>query len=154
MRPDNLAGGLDAARRRLARLGLEREAAVFRASGFDAGRERRARALWDGKALARGYRGTAARLERWLAQAHRLDLEAAAREAFLLGDEAIRQIVFDPLLPAPLVDEQARAAFVDTVVRFDAAGQAIWKEFLDDTPLTRRRSSTRAAARTPMEARR
>ena len=154
VRPDNLAGGVGAARERLSRLGLERDAAVFRASDFDAGRGRRARALWDVKALERGYRSTRTRLERWLASARRLDLDAAARESFLLGDEAIRQLVFDPLLPAPLVDEQARAAFVDTVIRFDAAGQAIWKEFLSDTPATRHRQVPRAATRTAMEARR
>jgi len=154
VRPDNLAGGVDTVRSRLVRLGLERDAAVFRAGGFDADRERRARALWDGRSLARGYRSTGTRLERWLANARRLDLDAAARESFLLGDEAIRQLVFDPLLPAPLVDEQARAAFVDTVVRFDAAGQAIWKDFLDEIPATRRRPVRRAAARTAMEARR
>jgi phenylacetic acid degradation operon negative regulatory protein len=94
------------------------------------------------------------RLERWLANARRLDLDDAARESFLLGDEAIRQIVFDPLLPAPLVDEQARAAFVDAVIRFDAAGQAIWKDFLNDTPATRRRPVPRDAARTALETRR
>jgi phenylacetic acid degradation operon negative regulatory protein len=154
LRPDNLAGGVDAARERLTRLGLERDAAVFRASGFDAGRERHARALWDGRALARGYRRAGARLERWLAGAHRLDLDAAAHESFLLGDEAIRQLVFDPLLPAPLVDEQARAAFVETVIRFDAAGQAVWKDFLNDTAARPRRPLPRAAARIALEARR
>jgi phenylacetic acid degradation operon negative regulatory protein len=154
LRPDNLAGGVAAARERLTRLGLERDAAGFRAGGFDAEHERRARALWDGKALARGYRATRVRLERWLAQAHRLDLDTAARESFLLGDEAIRQLVFDPLLPRPLVDEEARAAFVDAVTRFDAAGQAIWKDFLNDTPATRRRPVPRDAARTALETRR
>jgi phenylacetic acid degradation operon negative regulatory protein len=151
VRPDNLAGGIAAARERLNRLGLERDAAVFRASGFDAGRERRARSLWDGRALQRGYHATRVRLERWLANAGRLDLEAAARESFLLGDEAIRQLVFDPLLPRPLVDEPARAAFVEAVIRFDAAGQAIWQDFLNHTPATRRRPVPRAASRTTLE---
>ena len=154
LRPENLAGGVAAVRDRLMRLGLERDAAVFRAGGFDAGHERRARALWDGKALERGYRATRARLERWLANAPRLDLDTAARESFLLGDEAIRRLVFDPLLPRPLVDEQERAAFVDAVTRFDAAGQAIWKDFLSNPPATRRRPVPRAAARTTLEARR
>lgn len=152
LRPDNLAGGVDAARERLVRLGLQRDAAVFNASGFDAGRERRVRSLWDGRALERGYRATRVRLERWLANAPRLDLDTAARESFLLGDEAIRRLVFDPLLPAPLVDERARAEFVETVVGFDAAGQAIWKEFLSGTPATRGTRKARAAARTAMEA--
>ncbi|MCL4185873.1 MAG: PaaX family transcriptional regulator [Burkholderiaceae bacterium] len=132
LRPDNLAGGVAAARARLQALGLEPEAAVFVARAFDEDRERRAAALWDGAALTRGYRDTRARLEAWLGGADSLGLDVAARESFLLGNDAIRQLVFDPLLPAPLVDVEARRAFVDTVVRFDAAGHAIWNRFLRD----------------------
>jgi phenylacetic acid degradation operon negative regulatory protein len=155
VRPDNLVGGVAAVRQRLTRLGLERGAAVFQAAGFDADRERRARSLWNGTALARGYRATRARLERWLANAYRHEPDAAARESFLLGNEAIRQLVFDPLLPRPLIDEEARAAFVDTVIRFDAAGQAIWKYFLHGDAVTRRAPTPRrATTRTALEAHR
>ena len=133
LRPDNLAGGVDAARERLFKLGLEPAAAVFVAQGLDAGREQRARALWDGAALDRGYRETRRRLDDWLTRADALELEVAARESFLLGNDAIRQLVFDPLLPAPLVDADARHAFIDAVVRFDAAGQAIWNRFREET---------------------
>lgn len=142
LRPDNLAGGVEAARERLLKLGLESDAAVFVAHGFDAARERRAAALWDGRALTRGYRETRARLEDWLARAGSLALELAARESYLLGDAAIRQLVFDPLLPAPLVDVDARRGFLDAVVRFDAAGHAIWNRFLREG--IGRRASTRA----------
>jgi len=142
LRPDNLAGGVGEVRERLLKLGLEPEAAVFVARSFDAARERRAAALWDGPALTRGYRDTRARLEKWLGRADALSLERAARESFLLGNGAIRQLVFDPLLPAPLVDVQARREFADTVARFDAAGHEIWNRFLrDGVP---RRASTRA----------
>lgn len=133
LRPDNLIGGVDAARARLFKLGLEPEAAVFIARGLDAGREARAHTLWDGAALDRGYRDTQARLDDWLARADGLELEVASRESFLLGNDAIRQLVFDPLLPAPLVDADARHRFIDAVVRFDAAGQAIWKRFQEET---------------------
>ncbi len=142
LRPDNLAGGVEAARERLLKLGLESDAAVFVAHGFDAARERRAAALWDGRALTRGYRETRARLEDWLARAGSLALELAARESYLLGNAAIRQLVFDPLLPAPLVDVDARRGFLDAVVRFDAAGHAIWNRFLREG--IGRRASTRA----------
>jgi phenylacetic acid degradation operon negative regulatory protein len=130
LRPDNLVGGVAAVRARLAKLGLERDAAVFVAKDFDAGHEKRARALWDGRALTRRYRRTGRRLDAWLAGAGKLPPESAAREAYLLGNEAIRELVFDPLLPSPLVDVAARRAFVDAVVRFDAAGHAIWSRFL------------------------
>lgn len=130
VRPDNLEGGVAALRGRLYGLGLDRGAAVFRIGALDRAREKRARALWDGRALARGYRATRARLLRWLDGARPPGLDAAARESFRLGDAAIRQLVFDPLLPSPLVDEAARRAFVDALVRFDAAGHAIWRDFL------------------------
>jgi phenylacetic acid degradation operon negative regulatory protein len=129
LRPDNLEGGVDGARRRLRSLGLDEEATVFVAGGFDAEREASVRALWDGRALSTGYSRTRAELERWLAQAGKLSPDVAARESFLVGDRAIRQLVFDPLLPEPLVDGEARRAFVDTLRRFDSAGQSIWRTF-------------------------
>ena len=58
-----------------------------------------------------------------------LDPDVAAREAFLLGGAAIRKVVFDPLLPPPFVDTEARRAFVETVERFDRAGRVIWQRF-------------------------
>lgn len=128
VRPDNLAGGVAGLRERLAKLGVEPGAPVFLASEVDAAREQRARALWDGKSLTRAYRQTRHQLEKWLARASDLEPEVAARESFLLGNEAIRQVVFDPLLPEPLVDGAERRAFVDTVIRFDRAGRDIWRD--------------------------
>lgn len=132
VRPDNLEGGVAAVRERLSRLGLEAGAAVFLASEFDPAREKRARALWDGKILTRAYRQTRQQLEKWLAHADDLEPEVAARESFLLGSEAIRQVVFDPLLPEPLVDTAARRAFVATVIEFDGAGRDIWRRLFRD----------------------
>jgi phenylacetic acid degradation operon negative regulatory protein len=129
LRPDNLRGGVEAVRARLTGLGLGAEAAVFRASGFDPEREGRALGLWQGTP-AESYGAEAARLTRWLEQAETLPLQQAARESYVLGDAAIRRIVFDPMLPAPLADEAARRAYVDTAKRFDDAGRRIWAEFL------------------------
>lgn len=127
VRPDNLVGGVGEVRSRLHRLGLDEAAAVFVATDFDTSRESRARTLWDGRALTRGYRSTRRRLERWLDRAGSLDPRAAAREAYLLGNEAIRLLVFDPLLPAPLVDVDERRAFAQAVRRHDEAGRACWR---------------------------
>jgi phenylacetic acid degradation operon negative regulatory protein len=127
VRPDNLTGGVDEARERLLRLGLEPAAAVFVATGFDAEREARAGKLWDGERLSQAYRTTRRELEQWHMHAGTLGPEAAAREAYLLGNEAIRQIVFDPLLPAPLVDVEERREFVAAVRRHDDAGRDCWR---------------------------
>ncbi len=127
VRPDNLAGGVAAVRARLHGLGLDDAAAVFVATGFDKERDARARNLWDGRSLTKTYRATRRKLERWLDRADSLAPEAAAREAFLLGNEAIRLLVFDPLLPAPLVDVDERRAFAAAVRRHDESGRAIWR---------------------------
>ncbi|MET0917366.1 MAG: PaaX family transcriptional regulator C-terminal domain-containing protein [Burkholderiales bacterium] len=130
LRPDNLVGGVHAIRERLVKLGLEKAAAVFVAKGFDPSRERRARTLWDGRALTRRYRAKSRHLGDWLARSGTLKPQVTARESFLLGNDAIRGLGFDPWLPAPLADVEARHVFVDAVVRFDTAGHAIWKRFL------------------------
>jgi phenylacetic acid degradation operon negative regulatory protein len=128
VRPDNLEGGVDSVRARLHKLGLDAHAPVFIARGFDEAREQRARGLWDGKALTKAYRDTRRKLENWLARADQLEPDVAAREAYLVGHDAIRRLVFDPLLPAPLVDVDERRAFVETVIAYDRAGHAIWQE--------------------------
>lgn len=130
VRPDNLAGGVDQVRARLHKLGLEESAAVFVATCFDRARESRARRLWNGKTLSKGYAQARQRLETWLARAPSLDLAAAARESFLIGSAAIRDLVFDPLLPAPLVDVEERGTFVDTLIEFDRVGHEIWRRLL------------------------
>lgn len=129
VRPDNLPGGVDALRQRLLTLGLEPAANVFVAQGFDAKREAAARALWDGAALSAAYDRSRADLDRWLDEALALDPDVAAREAFLLGGKAIRQVIYDPLLPEPLVDAGAREAFFAATRRFDTAGRRLWQRF-------------------------
>ena len=127
IRPDNLTGGVATVRERLHTLGLDAHAPVFIAQQFDAEREQRARKLWDGKALTKTYRETRRKLENWLARADQLESDVAARESYLVGHDAIRQLVFDPLLPEPLVDVDERRAFVETVLKYDRAGHAIWQ---------------------------
>lgn len=131
LRPDNIERDLDAVRQRLRTLGLEREASVFIAGAFDSAREARIAKLWNGKALSANYRKLRGELDTWLRAYEALDPDVAAREAFLLGGKAIRHIVYDPLLPAPLVDAEARHAFVDTVRRFDQVGRLIWQRLYE-----------------------
>lgn len=130
VRPDNLCGGVDAARLRLATLCQDDGMPVFQVRQLDAARDLRARALWDGTALTAHYRREQHRLEDWMARHTQLPIEQAAREAFQLGDAAMHELVFDPLLPEPLVDVAARQAFTATVLRYDKVGRAIWRRFL------------------------
>lgn len=131
VRPDNLSGGVEGVRARLHGLGLERGASVFAASAFAPDVEARAVGLWDGKALTASYEKSRVQIERWLARAPQLEPDVAARESFLLGSRAIRQIVYDPLLPPPFVDVEARRAFGHAMKEMDREGRRIWRRFFE-----------------------
>ncbi len=133
VRPDNLEGGVEALMARLHHLGLGTDCAVFVASQFDVPTHARVHALWDSNALNASYRRTRDQLDTWLDRADELEPDVAARECFLLGRKAIRQVVFDPFLPHPLVDVDLRRAFFESVVRFDRAGHVIWQRFFESS---------------------
>ena len=143
LRPDNIEADIAAIRTRLYALGLEREALVCGCTSLDASTEAAVDALWNGVALHHAYRATQERLQRWLDGAARLPIDQAARESFFLGGAAIRQLVYDPLLPEPMVDAALRQAFIDSVHAFDAAGRALWARFYDT--LTTPDAATRRA---------
>ncbi|MDF1820157.1 MAG: PaaX family transcriptional regulator C-terminal domain-containing protein [Alcanivoracaceae bacterium] len=141
IRPDNLAGGVAAMRERLYGLGLESAALVAGLHELDADSQARAMGLWPAAQLNRDYRRTRSRLQAWLSQCDALEPEVAAREAFVMGDAAIRQMVFDPLLPDALVDGEARQAFFDTLLAYDEAGQGIWRRLYQHASDHRQASS-------------
>ena len=137
IRPDNMVGGIEKVRQRLFALGVDRAAVVFQAQDFSQEHHQQITHLWNGEELNRLYTTEQAKLQAWLEQYADIELEAAARESYLLGGQAIRHVVFDPWLPPPLVDTEARAIFLETVKRFDETGKAIWQQLFslhDDLP--------------------
>lgn len=64
----------------------------------------RARQRWNVSALDTAYRDTTAHLSAWFDQTCTCPLDQAAREAFAIDHDAIRQLVYDPLLRAPMID--------------------------------------------------
>lgn len=130
VRPNNIEPDIESLRRRLIDLGLEPAALVFQAMGFEEAQVQRIQNLWNGELLNDSYRRNCEQLESWALRAEQLRLDAAARESFTLGREAIRQIVFDPLLPQPMVDVALRSEFVAATQRFVDHGHQIWRTFL------------------------
>lgn len=131
IRPANIAGGMDLIRSRLVALGLEPHAAVFVARDFDTDRTRRAPTLWDTEGLLAGYRQGREVLAASLQQLPSLPVADAARHAYLTGNAAIRHLVFDPLLPEPLVPTRERVAYRAEVLHYEAVGRRVWREFFD-----------------------
>lgn len=131
VRPNNIEPDVAAVHDRLRRLGLEDSAPVFLISAWQEPDEARVRALWENQDRDAAYLQHCETLETWLERAPGLDPADAARESFLLGSRAIRDLVFDPLLPDVFVDAAARQRFFDAVRRYDAAGHAIWQRFFE-----------------------
>jgi len=130
VRPDNLRGGIDAVRAELVALGLDSAALVFAMAQLDPETEARARALWNGAALSRGYRTTCATLARSAARLESMHTHDAMVESFILGGQAIRQLALDPLLPEPIVPPAERSALVDATRHYDRLGRSCWRSFM------------------------
>lgn len=131
IRPNNLQGGIDSVRQRLLNLGLG-EATIFKACDFDTIRQSKALALWSDMHLEKHYKEMSQRLSDWLKYKETLDNETLLQEVFMLGDAGIRSVIFDPLLPEPLVNEEARQQYFDTVQHFNEEGRKLWLAFFEE----------------------
>ncbi len=58
-------------------------------------------------------------------------LPAAAAETLLLGRQAIRAIMRDPLLPERLCPSDALTALIAAMTRYDRLGKRIWARYLE-----------------------
>ena len=126
IRPNNLAGGAEQVRSRLYRLGLEKSARIFTLGDFSAAEQTMAMNLWDRDSLNKQYQVGRQQMLDWMAGAQTLDDNTAARESYMLGGETLRHLAFDPLLPAEMVDVQARKAYIETMKTYDDLGREIW----------------------------
>ena len=130
VRPDNLAGGVDAVRTQLRALGLEPDALVLLVAGLDEATDERARRLWPVARLVAGQRSARLALERSERRLPALPESRAMVESFELGGNAIRQLALDPLLPEALLPGRERELLLETMLRYDRAGRACWARFL------------------------
>lgn len=140
VRPDNLEGGLEVFAARLHELTGDSAALVFRIDELAGGEDARARTLWDTGALDADYRAHTERLEASAARLPSMPRDAAIREAFLLGRDAIRTIVLDPLLPEQLVPGAHRRALIDAMRAYDKLGVGMWLDYLEVDAEAQRRA--------------
>ncbi len=131
LRPDNLVGGVAAARRQLLGLGLAPGTVVAWLGELDVATERRARELWSADELTRGYESARGELAASVDRMSGLTADEAMVETFQVGGRVLRQLVLDPLLPEPIVPEGPRLALLDDMRRYDRLGRSAWAAFLD-----------------------
>lgn len=130
IRPANIQGGAGVVREKLQVLGLSQQAVVFCAFDLDSKLHLRTRKLWNTAELEQRYQQGVTELKESLNRLPTLSLEDATKESFEIGDNALHQLVFDPLLPSPLIDESLRREFAELVKHYDDIGAQIWHQFL------------------------
>ena len=133
IRPNNLEGGVDTLRERLVTLGYSPMPMMMKLTRLDAETDRRARSLWNIEELEAGYRTSRDRLLASTDRLSSLSESEAMAETFRFGGEAVRRIVLDPLLPAPVVDVSARRALVEAMRQYDRLGRDYWKSWAGES---------------------
>lgn len=130
-RPDNLAGGRDALHEHLSQLGLDPRAELIGVTltpTQSAVLQRQYRVEAD----ALRCRTLATKVEALLARMkHRAPRQVAA-PSFFLGDEVLRFLARDPLLPESWASPAPRKRLADLMSRLDEHGRAVWRSLLEE----------------------
>ncbi len=82
--------------------------------------------FWHPAALLRDYRDMTVRLQESAERLNDIGVDDAKMESFRLGGEAINLMAKDPLLPAEMIDVNARERLWRELVSYDRQGKKIW----------------------------
>lgn len=131
VRPDNLEGGRETVAAHLARLGLDDDAQLLEV-GLDATQARKVERAWNVAADARQAHALRGRVEKLLTASSARPVRAFAAQSFWLGDEVLRFLARDPLLPARLADPAPRQQLAGAMGQLDERGYRVWHDLLEE----------------------
>jgi len=128
VRPANLTMGLNGVLQKLQAQGVEKECLAFEMLPSGDTQTKAIQKLWEIRKLEKHYASHSKKLNDWMQGYSRMKLEKAARDAYLVGSQAIYEVRRDPLLPEEWIDAAARQQFFESVLRFDETGTRVWRE--------------------------
>jgi len=128
LRPANLNLGLAGIQEKLLAQGVEKTVLAFEMKPASPAQTSLIQKLWDIRKLEKLYLSHTKKLNDWMQGYSRMKLEKAARDAYLVGSQAIYEVRRDPLLPAEWINAAARQQFFESVLRFDETGTRVWRE--------------------------
>lgn len=134
IRPNNLSESRSGVRDHLLRLGLDDEALIYLICEVEGLEDPIPQQLWQTVSLNQVYDHLLDELEKTTRTMEGCSTEEAARLSWYLGKRVISQIVLDPLLPAPLVNEQQRQKLITKMIEFDKLGRKLWFEVIGIEP--------------------
>ena len=133
LRPGNLEGGKHALASLIVELGFDEKADVIEVTLDDAQRRHFARG-YDIAGDQKRCRALLTRVKHFLREFSKLPPREVARESFFLGDEVLRFLARDPLLPEQLSDPRPREALAAAMEALDERAFAVWQTILTETP--------------------
>lgn len=122
VRPDNLSD-TDSLLERGHALGLASDAILIRGTSHAAGNWA---GLWDRSAIESDYAEMIGRLTQSAARLGTLPIRTARLESFRLGGAGINLLAKDPLLPAQMIDVDARKSLWTAMISYDELGKRVW----------------------------
>ena len=128
-RPANLSQPLDEHRLELIAIGADEDILLLHADAIEMPGAFDWPALWSADELAATYVEATRAMEDSLERLGALPVPDAARESLLIGQAVIRLINYDPLLPPELADQKGFLNMVETMRRYNEAGQKSWQAF-------------------------
>ncbi|HYR78903.1 MAG TPA: hypothetical protein VEO55_02800 [Candidatus Dormibacteraeota bacterium] len=129
VRPDNLRLDHYDIRDTLITFGLEGPFFVSCADVDDYVAEQWVMNLWHADRLRAAHNRMAARIEASLVRLGRVPFEKALVESFIVGGEAIRALVLDPLLPEIFMPGRERNFVLKLMRAYDQVGRMLWHQF-------------------------
>jgi phenylacetic acid degradation operon negative regulatory protein len=85
--------------------------------------------LWHADRLRAAHNRMAARIEASFVRLGKLPFEKALVESFIVGGEAIRALVMDPLLPEIFMPGRERNLMLQLMRAYDKVGRILWRQF-------------------------
>lgn len=130
VRPDNLEGAVDGARRKLEGLFGHEAVRVFGMAELAPRDAAGCKRSFECEALNQRYLRGHAELARIRLELEQRPVEDAAATSFVVGGDAISTLLRDPLVPASWIDAPARRRYFAEVRRFDRFGRGVWARVL------------------------
>ncbi len=117
----------------LVQLGLTREAHIFVVAEADPELIRCwENALWPISEYQNNYQSLLAELKKSMNSVHKIPLNQAAVESFILGSKVVNTLATDPLLPEEIMPCSARESLTNSMLEYDLIGKEIWNRKLNE----------------------
>jgi phenylacetic acid degradation operon negative regulatory protein len=85
--------------------------------------------LWPIGQIESAYHHTTKLMVDSSAKVRGLDVHAAVRETFLVGESVIREINADPLLPDEMINAKLRGEMISQMKLYNELGRSVWQQF-------------------------